>query len=77
MAGSMASIGYPSRFHSSNPPRSGRTRFDPQLVQRHSRFGGGGFAGAGAIEHHVAVPGNLVRPGSQSRPAKNAAPRAK
>ena len=33
---------------------------DAQFVQGHRRFRGGGFAGAGAIEHDVAVAGNLV-----------------
>jgi len=32
---------------------------DPQFVQLHGGLGRGGLAGAGAVEHHIAVAGNL------------------
>ena len=53
----------------------GADALDAQLVQGHGGFGGGGFAGAGAEEHDVAVAGDLVMARGERRRARSGARR--
>ncbi len=63
--GGIASSGNPSRFHSSYPPRSGRTRSIPSLCSVIAVFAAVASLGTGAEQHHIPVPRNFNMPRRQ------------